>query len=385
MASEHLDELELVALAYEAVADTSLMPDVLRGVVRLTGADTGIWVGTNGAEKSISDLFQYGLGEGAMHDYARLAWASPLVPGIAAAGPLQAIIAHKLLPGRELERSEVYQQWLRPQAMSQGLIGTLAPMHQDTAVLTLMRSRQAPPDAFENTGAVQRFQRVLPYLGRAAALKERLARIAPGLHPAPTALNAISLPVFCLDAEAKLLWMNAAGERLLGQADGLDYTRRDGFNAIDIATTRALLNLLNAAARGVGGALRLKRGPAREPFSAIAIPYRDSAGPVRGFSHAQAPRVLLFVNDPSRSMLSSLPSTLQVHIQRLQSLYGLTRTEARIALEISTGQTLPAIAKSLDLAPATVRTHTKRIFTKMRIHGQVALVRNLFQLGMIET
>jgi DNA-binding NarL/FixJ family response regulator len=189
-----------------------------------------------------------------------------------------------------------------------------------------------------------------------------------GDSPRPMAdIDMLAVPAFCLDEEAGIIGLNAAAERLLAQADGL---RCSGtvLATTEEALTDELQRLVRDAASGGSGALRIARPSARPAYAAIAVPCRHQADTAWLFladatpDHAEQPRLLA----------------------RLISLYRLTPAEAAIAQRIAAGSGLPGIAKALDLAPSTIRTHTKHIFTKMQVHSQVLLARLVFYAGLFD-
>lgn len=65
----------------------------------------------------------------------------------------------------------------------------------------------------------------------------------------------------------------------------------------------------------------------------------------------------------------------------LQSRYGLTPAEARLAIEIVRGNGRAAAARSCGVSMTTARTHLSRIFRKTGTHRQAELVRVMLSDG----
>lgn len=63
--------------------------------------------------------------------------------------------------------------------------------------------------------------------------------------------------------------------------------------------------------------------------------------------------------------------------QSLAAMFGLTATEADIALGLAAGRTMTAVAKDLNLSEHTVRSYSKAIYAKLGVRRQVDLVRML--------
>jgi DNA-binding CsgD family transcriptional regulator len=60
-----------------------------------------------------------------------------------------------------------------------------------------------------------------------------------------------------------------------------------------------------------------------------------------------------------------------------QAAFSLTRAEARVAAEVWAGKTMSEAAKTLSVAPSTVRTQLAQVFAKTRTSKQSELVRAL--------
>jgi DNA-binding CsgD family transcriptional regulator len=65
----------------------------------------------------------------------------------------------------------------------------------------------------------------------------------------------------------------------------------------------------------------------------------------------------------------------------LRRLFGLTRSEAEVAVRIARGGDVKEIAEELSVSLATVRTHLQHVFDKTDTHRQSELVRRLLTLS----
>ncbi len=68
-------------------------------------------------------------------------------------------------------------------------------------------------------------------------------------------------------------------------------------------------------------------------------------------------------------------------IEEAGKLYGLTKSQMRVAKEIAGGRDLPQAAQALGIQTNTIRTHVKRMFDKVGVNGQTALMRALLSVG----
>jgi DNA-binding CsgD family transcriptional regulator len=74
---------------------------------------------------------------------------------------------------------------------------------------------------------------------------------------------------------------------------------------------------------------------------------------------------------------------LSIPTELLEALYGLTRAEARVAVEISRGRTIAEIAEEQGVGDCTVRSQIKCAFAKMGVRRQPELVRLVVSLGTL--
>ena len=67
----------------------------------------------------------------------------------------------------------------------------------------------------------------------------------------------------------------------------------------------------------------------------------------------------------------------------LQQVFGLTKSEARLASGLLCGQSLEEIAAANDVSLGTVRSQIKTVFAKTHTHRQAELVGLLTRLALI--
>jgi DNA-binding CsgD family transcriptional regulator len=77
----------------------------------------------------------------------------------------------------------------------------------------------------------------------------------------------------------------------------------------------------------------------------------------------------LFISDPD--------DTHEPNRTLLQTTFGLTEAEARVAGALTAGRSVEEISAEFEITPDTVRTHLKRIFTKTDTCRQGDLIRLL--------
>jgi DNA-binding CsgD family transcriptional regulator len=169
------------------------------------------------------------------------------------------------------------------------------------------------------------------------------------------------------------LWVNRLGEALCREADGFTIQQGCLVTALPGETNRfrqllqPCLETGNGAGLSSGGAMLVSRPSGLRPYIALVSPLK--AG--RGRLDDRLPAAVVFVSDPER-----MPD---VSADRLTNLYGLTRAEAELALQLAGGLDLRDIASATGKTLNTLRTQLKQVFQKTGTARQAELVRLLMQ------
>ena len=192
------------------------------------------------------------------------------------------------------------------------------------------------------------------------------------------ALNLLSIAVFVIDSGHRVVWMNRHGRALVESKNGLALI--NGKLRGDTTTqTREIDEILDLA---------VSRQTQAEPGRSVlahAIARRSSPRPLRliaaavgggggakgagggGAKGAGGPLSIVYVGDDD-----SHPA---MHPELLGTLFGLTRTEARVAARVADGLSPTQVAGELKLGTGTVRWHVKRIMARVDVGRQAELVR----------
>ena len=267
------------------------------------------------------------------------------------------IAGHALLPDEVLERSEFYNDFLRPQGFFHIALGLPIRSRERVAAIRVIRALGDPPFSEADLAPLRT---LVPHLRAALHLYCELSearRLSAGLSGA---LAALGVGALLLGTGGRVAFANAEAERLLAAGDGLRIRRRR--LCLDSPQEDAALQRL-LAGPGAGGALKISRPSGGSTLEARVIPLPAGAGDL-GQPGGSA---LVFVREPERACALD-PETLR-------GLYGFTPAELRVAALVAEGRSAPAIARALGVSVETVRTHQKRLREKTGAHGRAQLVR----------
>ena len=190
------------------------------------------------------------------------------------------------------------------------------------------------------------------------AARRRLLELEAHRGTLEHVLDRLPMGVLLIDGRGTVLMSNRAATTILRQQDGLSVSD-DGQLQLTSPTAGELKQLIDratgikaGAGRRVGGAVMLERPSGSSPYSALVTPLGDVHDGIDPDRHAAA----LFVSDPS--------CRLETAEELLRRLYGLTRSEARIAAILMQGRSVEDAAGDLEVSTNTIRTHLKRVFSK---------------------
>lgn len=264
----------------------------------------------------------------------------------------------------ELVRTEMYNDYLAPRALHEGLRLALSVSDGWVQDISLLRPWSA--GAFEGQELALAAV-LLPHLQRAAAVAERLREAELARTAGFAALEAVRHACLVLDGAGRPIFMNNAAERLFAQSRELRLGPR-GVGSPDAATSRAVAELIGRAGRPDGAAaghLRIACGEGRPSLLLLAMPV---AGRREPFALRSSATVLLISQaDPEAEHARA----------QLAAVFGLTGAEAALAADLLAGHSVSEIAERNGRSINTIRTHLARLMSKTGTSRQSGLVREL--------
>lgn len=181
---------------------------------------------------------------------------------------------------------------------------------------------------------------------------------ARSLGAAHAILNRLGLALILVASDRRILHANKAAEAVLGRGDGLTVSQARLGCAQQAALPRLAAAVAATARSGQAQALVLECRGSNLVYQLSVVPMADGA--VRG--------ALILFADPHAQ-----DETLAA---RLRALFQLTPAEAYLAVALTQGEALQAIAARRAVGLGTVRGQVKSIAAKMhcRRQAQIAAV-----------
>lgn len=214
---------------------------------------------------------------------------------------------------------------------------------------------------------------ILPHIRRALLLRRRFSALTIEKSICADVLAGLQTPLLVVDATARIVLENKAAETALKQhrcvntaAERFVLTGVDGPHL-----ARLLAHACGDGARRVAGAMLAGRVDGA-PFQILVVPLPEQYGPSGG---GRSPLALVLLRDAH--------TQFDTPVILLQQLYGVTVSEARIALGILHGGTPSSLAANSGVSMATVRTQLSAVFQKTGTRRQAELVQLLGTLSMV--
>lgn len=351
-------------LADHAAADTDRWPAVVDAMARAFNANGAVlFTPTPDATRSLAATAgntRDCLGDYAEHWVHEDPWIQRMGPGrFDAAGAAE--LGRRLLPVEDLRATRFFGDFVRHHDL-EGMMSLKVCDHRDALApvthLTLFRPPKVDDFADNDRHALAA---LWPRLQRAVHAywllheAQGVERIAAGT------LDAMAHPAFVLRADAQIDFSNAAAQRAMANHPGI------------VTACGRLLRVGEVHATEL-------TGPRPPRFAPIAVegrlrraqlfvaPIADSAACASAWPLAHCLLTLVLPE-------AEHPAAVQSWLNALGRHHGLTGAEVRVLGLLAGGQDAAAMAASLGVSLATVRTHIRALFDKTGVRRQAELVR----------
>lgn len=287
----------------------------------------------------------------------------------------------ELVPREHFLSSSFYRDLWQPTGIDRvcaGIVFDGKDMYFPPVALSVYRGLGDPD--FEG-GEVAMVRRLVAHLARALGLMFHLRDLRFQVAASTAALEHLAVGVVLVDRDGHVVFSNNAARRLFCRAEHVILkTRSDRRGAI-----LALHPRLVRHERIFQAAIREALDPAVRTVRTIQIP-NEKGAPVCVVHAAPLPDENAFLvggcGAGGMVFLYDLESAAGISPDRLIGLYGLTRAEAGVAMEVVRGGTTETMAERVGIAVNTFNTHLKNVFGKTNTHRQADLLKLLLALAV---
>lgn len=294
------------------------------------------------------------------------------------------ILGEELVSREQLLESIIYKECLSrdknmAQMMTSIVLGTTATNSMPVAC-SFFRGLHHPTFGEADRA---RMRLVLPHLSRSLGVMKRLQSVELTVATSLAALDRLPSGVLLTDRFGAVAFANRAAQRMLGDGDGLrllkltDTSGLGDLVAEDMAVSCAISDAISAT---------LNRDPYTTPHFSMCVTAPHTSGRASytlQFSalgdHSEfgsdggAFAAIIFITDSAQE--------LEIDPLLLQSTYGLTPAEARVAVTLLESSSAQEVADTLGTSPHTVRTQIKQIYAKLGVDTRARFVKLLLGLA----
>jgi DNA-binding CsgD family transcriptional regulator len=363
------DLSEFVGLIYDTALDPDAWPVLLNRLADLLTATTGSHFGSYNSRTYVTANIAPRFDPKYIHSFSEYWGSRDIFWQRGANYPVGAVFMPETFMSREEHcRTDIFNEWYKPQG-AEALMRTNLLIEGPVSTVVTVGRRYSEGDF--SARETRLFAALIPHLQRGVQLQLRLAGVEGPLAGSAEILNRLVQGVLLVDAGARVIFANAAAERMLRATGGV-FVARDGLRAETLGETRQLRRIIANCAEprhelgGAGGRLRLSRAD-RAPLTVLVIPYRTRLA----WIDVARPRSILFITDPEDAAI--------VRGESLRQDFGLTPAEAGFTREVLKADGLQAAADRLGISLTTARTHLAHVFDKTGTRRQAELVRLILQ------
>ena len=271
-----------------------------------------------------------------------------------------------LISFEDFTQTELYRQWAEPQGIVDFLSAVVDRTAISTAIFGIFRHKR---NGVVDDRARRQMSLVAPHIRRSVLIGRMFEFKAAEVATFVDTLDGLAAGMFLVDASARLIHANAAGNAILAASDILSLAS-GRLVAGDAQVDRALRDVFVAAGQGdaalgsKGIAIPLV-GRDGERYVAHALPLTSGARRRAGVIYTAV--AALFI----RKAELAVPTAPHA----IGSAFKLTPTELRVLLAIVEVGGIPEVATAFGVADTTIRTHVSRLFEKTGTARQADLVK----------
>ncbi len=241
--------------------------------------------------------------------------------------------------------------------------------------IDVVRSRRNPDHPFSDT-SLGLVRELLPHLERALRLYATLKRQETEKSIYQGMVDHFVLGCVLLNDAAEVIHTNRIAEFIIEQWPEVSIVRNRVLLSDRVsqrAFDAAIGDIIEARSRGVvvheGKLVRL--GKLQGKLLGLLV---YPAPLLHYYQGGQAPSAIAYLSDLTGSLESLKPSNA-LSVARVTQLFSLTRQESTLAMLLACGHTIVEAAIEMNIAEASARNYSKRIYAKMGIGSQADLVR----------
>jgi DNA-binding CsgD family transcriptional regulator len=379
---------ELISLIYEGATDPSRWTkDILPAMAQYIEAPECLLMSSLHSPQNGGYFFMYGVEQAHIDLYASKylthdVWTiAGLERNLYTEGNV--VIGAELVPREKLLTTSFYKEFLsRDENMGQMMASVVFGADSTTSMPTVCSFSRGLHHPVFGEQERERMQHLLPHISRSLGVMQRLRSAELALANTLAALDRLSAGVLLLDSSGAVAFANREANRILEAGDGLRLHKlRPASPLGELSAEKA------PHSQAISDAIRaaLTRDPyATTHFSkSVSVPRTSglasytlqfsALGDHSEFGGASGVyAAIVFMADGARK--------IDIDPVVLQSAYGLTPAEARVAIALVELESANEVADVLNVSRNTVTTHIKAVYSKLGVDSRARFVKAMLAM-----
>lgn len=356
-----IDLQALLGCLYDAVTAPTGFQDFIETLCHAFQSKSVTMMTRNEITHDINGLWVYGT---SLDSYVREYSSEDMLAQHIMTEPIALFYASNLdVPNPEnFPSTRFYQEWLVPQGIA---YATGATVLREGNWLTQLYLQRSPDHAPFTRDDIDRLNELVPHLQRAIQMRQRFTELQLEQNVLVSSLDVWAMPTVLFDEHCRVVHANRSSELLLKNSrdcwiDGGHIFARDlqARRSLNLELTKTI-RASHGETIDPGDVVLLHRS-ARLPLILMFTPLRLS-----GNTMSQG-AALMFIFDPEKR-----PA---ITVDLVKRLFGLSKSEAELAVALCCGKTLADAASERDASIHTIRSQLKSIFGKTGTNRQAHLV-----------
>jgi len=364
MISELIGLSAVIGDLYDAAIDPTLWQQALKSVCAYVGGDSAVllWHDAEAARSEALHLFNDDPRYTQLY-FEKYLPMNPMFPAAAFIDVGVVNSAGDIMPRDEFVQTRFYKEWVEPQGTVDAISVNLEKGVTRTAMINI-RTNVIVDDDMR-----RRLTLLVPHLQRAVAIGKLFDQKAATEQALTQTLDHVESAVLLVGAEGRIAFANDKARSALADA-ALVREIDSALHAVAPEADRVLRDIFAAAEKGdasvgVRGIAVPLAGAAQEPWFAHVLPLTSGRRQQAGHDYAAVAAVFIRKTAPN----APLP------LEAIAKLYALTASEVRVLDATLKVSGVKAMAETLGLSQATVKTHLHHLFRKTGTKRQSELVK----------
>ena len=357
---------------YDAATDDQLWAPIFREISTLTNSVGGVLLGQSQSPRLLHFARHYNTDPECLRVLRDRHVLNPWTLHMQKFHPAGTVVlSDSILPLTELRRTAFFDEVMRPQDLGHAAMVGLSRKPDFGVGFCLNRGPRQGPYSEQQRHLLER---LTPHLMRTVQLGFQLGTYKALQHMEYNTLDRITVGVALLDRNAGVLFVNKALRSMA--IDGALSLRNQRLSSYSAPHAKRLNHLVHSASRGAPGATMAIPHPIDGRSVAVLVSSVRSRDLDRFASlDMRDAAAMVFVLDPAISTM--MPP------EWVMDAYGLTLSEARVALHAASGRSVADVGAQLKISPNTVKTHLRRVFAKTGVHRQAELASIIASLKLM--